>query len=548
MRTESVTLNWPLEQSKFGTLLRSISTHTDECYVVGGAVRDRIISQQATKAEDLANLADLDLILPRDACRIARSAADQVGWAYYPLDAKRDIARLVHQHKGKVLVCDVARFQGPDLPSDLRARDFTMNALAFRIETEAQYGLLIDHHNGLADVEQKLIRRITPQSLLQDPARLLRAVRLSAQLDFAIERETRAQIQDQSRLLHQISPERIRDELWKALATQRPAHVLDQLKHLGLLVEVMPEVNQFQGSTPPSDEFAHTFWSVGSAGILRNWLRQDNIHSHPIQGDEAFQDAFCLSLSHLQERLSPWREPLLKQLDTHLSSHRHRIDWLVWMALLHEVGKQHPQGAEADERCGARDHTFDSAGVNSRLAQERLKHLRFSALEVKLVTKAIIGCTRFQRLNHEFKGRDLSRKACFRFYRDTGTIRGNSLIGLDAILLALGVRLADFSCATQVQPAELSSEAWRDYTGHAIQLLRYGLVGTGIPGVTSPPLVDGNLLLERLPLVPGPLLGELLAAAAEAEASDQFQDADAAVTWCARWLERRQSIKSSYEK
>jgi len=87
-------------------------------YLVGGAVRDALLGRAAY---------DLDFVVAHDAIRLAFAVADELRVAAYTLDRERDIGRVV---LGQEIVLDFARFRGPDLEADLRARDFTINALA----------------------------------------------------------------------------------------------------------------------------------------------------------------------------------------------------------------------------------------------------------------------------------------------------------------------------------------------------------------------------------------------------------------------------------
>jgi poly(A) polymerase len=92
-----------------------------EVYLVGGAVRDWLMGRP---------LYDVDLVVPRGALSLARTIANRLGAAFYPLDAERGYGRVVWDAPfGRVFV-DVSPYRGKSLVEDLRARDFTVNALA----------------------------------------------------------------------------------------------------------------------------------------------------------------------------------------------------------------------------------------------------------------------------------------------------------------------------------------------------------------------------------------------------------------------------------
>ena len=129
------TLNWTPTHPAFVALLNALAAATDPVYIVGGVVRDALLGRTA-------GLTDLDIIVASGANIAARRVADRLGWAYYPLDADRDVARLVFTASKTPLVCDIAAMRGGDLTTDLQARDFTVNALAVRWQRGVAGGLV----------------------------------------------------------------------------------------------------------------------------------------------------------------------------------------------------------------------------------------------------------------------------------------------------------------------------------------------------------------------------------------------------------------------
>lgn len=125
------------------------------------------------------------------------------------------------------------------IEEDLSRRDFTINALAMDIK-----GQIIDPFGGEKDLKAKVIKAVRePQERFQEDAlRLLRAVRLAAQLHFTIEKETYLAIQAKAQNLKNISQERIRDELLKTLATPRSAWAIREMQSTGLLKFILPEL------------------------------------------------------------------------------------------------------------------------------------------------------------------------------------------------------------------------------------------------------------------------------------------------------------------
>jgi tRNA nucleotidyltransferase (CCA-adding enzyme) len=132
----------------------------------------------------------------------------------------------------------------PNLFEDLRNRDFTINALAWR-EREG----VIDYFNGLEDIKQKIIRGVEDpvERIKEDPLRMLRAIRLACELDFKIDKTTLQAIEENSSLIKKVSPERIRDEFTKILLSNYPRRGFKLLHRLGLLIFILPELQKCVG-------------------------------------------------------------------------------------------------------------------------------------------------------------------------------------------------------------------------------------------------------------------------------------------------------------
>lgn len=146
---------------------------------------------------------------------------------------------------------------GKTLADDLARRDFTMNALAYNPETEE----LVDLYNSQSDIENKLIRTVgKPEDRFsEDALRMLRAIRFSAELGFALAHETQSAIGEQANLLEKISKERIRDEFTKIVMSDNPAIALDMAARIGLLHFITPELEKGIGVTQ-NQAHAYTVW------------------------------------------------------------------------------------------------------------------------------------------------------------------------------------------------------------------------------------------------------------------------------------------------
>jgi tRNA nucleotidyltransferase (CCA-adding enzyme) len=188
----------PLDRLPAGTVL------------VGGAVRDGLLNR-------LPEHPDLDMVVPADALGQVRKLSREFGGACVVLDRDRDIARLV---MGSWTI-DLARQDGDDLTADLLRRDYRINAIALTLTTEPK---LLDPSGGIADLCARRITAVDEQNLLDDPLRLLRALRLAAELSMTIDEATFGMLARHRHHLPKVAAERIQAEVLKLVR----AHSADQ--------------------------------------------------------------------------------------------------------------------------------------------------------------------------------------------------------------------------------------------------------------------------------------------------------------------------------
>ncbi|MGB3203370.1 MAG: CCA tRNA nucleotidyltransferase [Crinalium sp.] len=195
-------------------------------YLVGGAVRDALLGRSR-------EYLDLDFVIANHAVQTARKIAREYKAGFVLLDAERQIARVVFKHA----TVDFAQQEGA-IETDLRRRDFTVNAIAYNPYTNE----IIDPLNGYADLQLKIMRMVAPANLQDDPLRLLRAYRQAAQLSFVIEPTTKLTIRQLAPLISQVAAERVLTELRYLLKTPQGTHELIAAVEDGLLSCWFPSV------------------------------------------------------------------------------------------------------------------------------------------------------------------------------------------------------------------------------------------------------------------------------------------------------------------
>ncbi len=313
-----------------------------QAFYAGGCVRDRLLGRPA-KDYDVATGATPDVVL-----------------AAFPRTFN------VGAHFGVVLVCtehedgtetqtEVATFRHDgaysdgrrpdqvryslDPREDVARRDFTVNGMLYDPLT----GEILDYVGGQADLKNKLIRAIgdPARRFAEDKLRMLRAIRFAARFSFTLEGETEAAIRAQAHTIHQVSPERTRDELTRMLTEGRAARAFELLDRTGLLRELLPEVDRMHGVEQPPD-----------------WHPEGNVWVHTLL---------------LLEKLEPGCSPTL-----------------AWSALLHDVGK--PPCAVFDR---GRWRFNGHAEIGTRMAEAICARLRFSNEDTAQIASLVANHMRF---------------------------------------------------------------------------------------------------------------------------------------------------------
>ena len=473
-----------------------LATHGRPVYLVGGVVRDALLGRDNH---------DIDLIVAAGAIDLTFDLARRLGLPAYRLDEERDVGRILVPDSDTTL--DIARFRGDTLADDLRARDFTINALALPVAARTA-GEVIDNHGGLADLAAGRIGIIHANSIADDPVRALRAARFATQLDFTLTDETITAVRAAGPLLtSRTSPERVRDELDRLLLTEKPYDIIGRLHELDLLGHVLPEIAALSGvaQSPPHHEDVqrHTF------SVLA-WL----VLVERIAGGQPVAAAWAEEVAAI---LSPHHSALAVHLGALLDGGFSGRLLLRWGALLHDIGKPATQTIDETGRIRFLGHDETGAG----LARARLNRLKFSGEAVRRVHDTVAGHMRPLYLAKD--GRPPSRRTIYRYYRALHAA------GLDVALLSLADHLATYD---GLGPGD----SWAALLGVVGALL--DTYFNGYQETVAPTrLLNGLEVMELLGIEPGRALGRLLAELEEAQAAGEVTTREAAVAFLRRTTE-----------
>jgi poly(A) polymerase len=343
-------------------------------------------------------------------------------------------------------------------------------------------------------------------SLAVDPIRLLRAVRLGAELGFSLDKDTEQEVPRQAHLIATVAGERMREELLRLLALPDSGGHLGYLDRLGLLTAVIPELALARGVTQPKehfwDVFDHTLKVVAAVDFL---LRRAGWE---YGGDEVLPAV-------------PWSEELGLRFDVEVSPGSTRGTLLKLAALFHDIAKPQTQAVDASGRLRFLGHGNQGAEVAARI----LERLRFSVREIRLVSTLV---------KHHLRPGQLAQsdelpthRAIYRFFRDTGDA------GIDVIFLSLADHLATWG-------PRLNLDGWRGHTRVAAYMLKQHMEQAS--QLASDRLVSGDDLINIFGLKPGPRIGEILENVREAQAARELVSHRAALAYIRALLDRESTL------
>ena len=217
-------------------------------YVVGGFVRDLLLGEPTL---------DMDLVVEGDAIKLARRLGKGVGArtrshkrfgtakvilegreAEFGVPSLDFAAARLEFYAHSAALPEVER---SSIKADLHRRDFTINTLAIRLDSD-HYGQLLDFYGGEQDLKDGLIRVLHSLSLIEDPTRIMRAARFEQRLGFTIEERTAELIEDALPMLSRVTGERIRHELYLILGEREPERVLCRLDGLNVLAHLQGQL------------------------------------------------------------------------------------------------------------------------------------------------------------------------------------------------------------------------------------------------------------------------------------------------------------------
>jgi len=496
----------PMEKEfAFSPLIKEISKllpRVKEIYLVGGAVRDAILQKESK---------DLDFTLKGDALRIARKVANSLKGSYYRMDDEHQTGRVIlTDDDGSRTVLDFSKFRGTDIEADLNLRDFTINSMAVNIHSPNE---LIDPLGGLADLQGKRLKMCGSNSFSDDPVRIYRAIRMAACYQLKMDADTKSALKASVPLLDQPSIERVRDELFKILESPKPATSLIALDMLKALKFTLPEIGKLK-NVKAAYPHAMNGWehSLQTIRTLEEILLLLDVGFRP--DNESGGNLISGLISH---QFGRYRENFYQHFSTNLSTDRSLLSLLNFSALYHDISKTELESITEEGKTRYPGH--EEAGAN--IAKKRTQKLRLSNNESQRIWSIVHHHGRIRPFSRE----DIVPTAldAYRFFLSADES------GVDVILLSLADLIATYGSALP-----------QDKIGAHIAVCRVLLeYYWETPEKINPPeIIDGRVLMRKLRLTPGPLIGNLLSAIREAQVIEEISTEKDALAFAKEFIEK----------
>ncbi|MBI5566928.1 MAG: CCA tRNA nucleotidyltransferase [Chloroflexi bacterium] len=311
-------------------------------YLVGGPVRDCLLGR---------SVIDLDMAVEGEAIELARALADEAGGTL-TIHTRFNTAKWLAPDRTRSIDLAMTRTETYARPgalpavtrgtiaTDLIRRDFTVNALALRLDGD-HFGELIDLYGGERDLQAGVVRVLHPRSFIDDPTRLFRAARFEQRFDWQVAPETLALIPDALPVIDQISGDRLRHEIDLLFREPRPDRPVRRLDEWGVLRQIDPALGIDDRSgrrlSHPVDSFlGWAYWLANRPvpdarriALRLNLRREDAIDLEQVAGLVAAADSIGLAetASAIYRLLAPYHDRAL-QVAANIIEHtqaRHNI-------------------------------------------------------------------------------------------------------------------------------------------------------------------------------------------------------------------------------
>lgn len=471
-----------LNSLKIASLLKDIDSLSKdlkkEVYLVGGIVRDFILGMVKENEMDIAVEGDVKVF--------GEELARRISGSFFCLDKKRSLFRVVLKKGEEFVQIDIVGFREGMIEEDLLLRDFTVNSLAVKLKDilEEKEVSVIDPSEGIKDIQNKIIRVKDEKILEDDPLRLLRGIRFLT-LGFHLEERTEKFIKAKSHLIKTVSPERIKEELFKIFLFPKSSYFIQKLYKLNLLEFLFQEIKSLENI------------SIGEG-------KRYNLWKHSLNTLIFLEEIFD-SLEFLFPHYFDWLKVHLKEeVEANIS----KKEIAKFCALFHDIGK--PKTMTEDNQGNRR--FFEHEKVGAEIGKNFGLGLKMSNRSVDSIKKIILN---HLRPLHMSKAEKLSERAFFRFFKDIGKE------GVEVCLIALADAKATLKEGRDLNNTDVSGVIDRLFDYYLNRYIKF----------EEKPLIRGKDLINLYGIKPGPIFGEILREIQEARGSGIIIDRNEALKY-----------------
>lgn len=449
-------------------------------FLVGGAVRDYLRNDFNHNDLDFVVSGQLDLFVDKFSKKLKGKI---IVW-------DENDRRVVFRTNGKNMHVDFALFKGETIHDDLISRDITINAIAVDVNSifENFFDILIDPLNGTKDINEKKIKVCSDIAFINDPVRILRALRFAANLEYRIDDITFNLMKDSAELINTVAVERVKKEFFSVLNYKNQLFSIEKMIELGLIESLLPEIIEFknikQGSRHKYDLFNHSLQTVAMLEraedeLLKQFVDNDNL----------------LNLN----------------LDKLIEEGVTRRSLLVFAALLHDSGKTQTAEHKGDD-ISFIGHEKSGMDINRKLS----KKIGLGKNAQKIVSEIT---KNHMRILHLSLLEDLTLRAIKRFIFDTKHISKEVLV----------LSVADAMATRENADLEKIFKVIREVLNVLKSLNDVNEID---------PLLNGNDIMDIAGFNNTPMIGAILKELKALECSGQIETRENAI----KWLKRRVNI------
>ena len=431
-----------------------------EVYVVGGYVRDFLLKKKTL---------DIDLVVSENAELFAKKLAKKINGKCFVLHSDLQVYRVAVKNNPDMEYIDISLMQGKNIKEDLSKRDFTVNALAVKIENFDNIKKNItDYFNGIKDLKNKEIKAVSKKVFIDDPLRMLRAFRFASEYNFKISKDTLSLIKKYSSKITAVAGERIKNELFRILNNRKSSQYISAIDDVKLLEKMFPVIATMKKS-------AQSFY-----------YHPKGLFQHCFQTYEALENI----LIKLDKYFPKSKDILEQHLNEHFSEYVNKKNLLKFIAVFHDCAKP-----ECAKRMDNKMRFLGHEELGAKKTAQIMKELKMSNKEIDFA-KAII--SEHMRPSNLAKSEVITTRAQMRLFRD---IKENTP---DLLIMAMSDWHSYKNLKKKIYPKKVLQQQEKSVAKLIFAYFDF------INNKPKDKILDGNVLMKEFHLKPGKIIGELL--------------------------------------